>query len=81
MSKQQQPLNSTDKWSCPECYETEVAETINSGKPKFDKEFVSTLLTFVYNRMLQTKNVSKSYFSVRHLLLPIDIIFYRFTVS
>lgn len=37
----------------------EVAETVLNGKPKFDKEFVSTLLTFAYNRMLETKNVSK----------------------
>uniref|UniRef100_A0A336LU35 CSON004783 protein n=1 Tax=Culicoides sonorensis TaxID=179676 RepID=A0A336LU35_CULSO len=55
LSKQHQP-NESDKWLCPECTEVESAEKTCNGKPKFDKDFVSTLLNFVYNRMLQSKN-------------------------
>ncbi|XP_063709073.1 E3 SUMO-protein ligase RanBP2-like [Culicoides brevitarsis] len=52
LSKQQQPVSPQDKWTCSDCLEIEAAEK----KPKFELEFVSTLLTFVCNRMLLTKN-------------------------
>lgn len=48
-----------NKWKCPECVELETIEKLNKGKPKFDKDFLHTLLNLVYNRMVLAKGVSK----------------------